>query len=472
MTASFKGEGGEYHPGFLTPKMSKYNDDDCLALLPGCCCEERKTLTDTFKKIVDKLRVSPTGSHMALITFGSEAKSSFTFADRNYHNADTLKAKAKEAISYVPKHDGTRTDLAEDLAVKDVFTRSGGDRPSFEQRVKIIVAGIGSELSSADARENLEKVAGEDKDVTTYGNFEDLSDQLNNLTRKVCPPIDGQYTPWSKFSSCSKTCGEGFQTRTRTCTKPPPSKCGKDCIGADKETRSCTENPVIDGRYADWSESECNAKCGGGTLTRTRGCTHPPPNICGKACIGPAKETITCNEEECPRCPVDLAFVFDSSDTIGVRALEDAKMLVKKMVKGLELGADESRVALVVFADKVEVKARFSENLSVKQFKDMVQNMKSIGSRTLIDKALVETKLVFKEGRDDVYKIAVVLTDGMQSEDHDTKSLLSTSEPLRRAGVRVIAVAIGTRASKGRLRLMTDSMDDVKEEDEALEYFQ
>ena len=171
-------------------------------------------------------------------------------------------------------------------------------------------------------------------------------------------------------------------------------------------------------------------------------------------------------------CPVDLAFVFDSSDTIGVGALEDAKMLVKKMVKGLELGADESRVALVVFADKVEVKARFSENLSVKQFKDMVQNMKSIGSRTRIDKALVETKLVFKEGREDVYKIAVVLTDGKQSEDHDTKSLLSTSEPLRRAGVRVIAVAMGTQASKGRLRLMTDSMDDVKEEDEALEYFQ
>ena len=174
-------------------------------------------------------------------------------------------------------------------------------------------------------------------------------------------------------------------------------------------------------------------------------------------------------------CPVDLAFVFDSSDTIGVGALEDAKMLVKKMVKGLELGADESRVALVVFADKVEVKARFSENLSVKQFQDMVQNMESVGSigrRTRIDKALVETKQVFKEGRDDVYKIAVVLTDGIQSEGQDTKSLLSTSEPLRRAGVRVIAVAIGTQASKGRLRLMTDSMDDVKEEDEALEYFQ
>ena len=78
-------------------------------------------------------------------------------------------------------------------------------------------------------------------------------------------------------------------------------------------------------------------------------------------------------------CPVDLAFVFDSSDTIGVGALGDAKMLVKKMVKGLELGADESRVALVVFADKVEVKARFSENLSVKQFKESNTNRQGPG---------------------------------------------------------------------------------------------
>ena len=78
---------------------------------------------------------------MALITFGSDAKSSFTFADRNYHNADTIKAKAEEAISYVPKHDGTRTDLAEDLAVKDVFTSRGGDRPSFGNVMIILTDG-------------------------------------------------------------------------------------------------------------------------------------------------------------------------------------------------------------------------------------------------------------------------------------------------------------------------------------------
>ena len=103
--------------------------------------EERGQLTDIFNRTVDKLNVSSNGSHMAVITFGSNATSVFTFADTKYHDADTLKAKAAEAISYVPKHDGTRTDLAEDLAVKDVFTSSGGDRPSFGNAMIILTDG-------------------------------------------------------------------------------------------------------------------------------------------------------------------------------------------------------------------------------------------------------------------------------------------------------------------------------------------
>ena len=53
-------------------------------------------------------------------------------------------------------------------------------------------------------------------------------------------PIDGKYTKWSSWK-CSVTCGRGVETRTRTCTNPPPSNGGKDCkeIGPAKETRAC-----------------------------------------------------------------------------------------------------------------------------------------------------------------------------------------------------------------------------------------
>lgn len=101
---------------------------------------DRKQLNGIFDKIVDKLGVSPKGSHMAIITFGSDAKLIFTLAEKKYHNAETLKEKAKEAILFPPPKEGTRTDLAVDLAVKNVFTK-GGDRAKFRNVMIIFTDG-------------------------------------------------------------------------------------------------------------------------------------------------------------------------------------------------------------------------------------------------------------------------------------------------------------------------------------------
>lgn len=55
--------------------------------------------------------------------------------------------------------------------------------------------------------------------------------------------VDGGYTEWSLWSSCTKTCGGGRQMRTRNCTSPLPIDGGLDCadlgIGGDEESRQC-----------------------------------------------------------------------------------------------------------------------------------------------------------------------------------------------------------------------------------------
>ena len=44
---------------------------------------------------------------------------------------------------------------------------------------------------------------------------------------------------WSKYDECSELCGGGDQERTRTCTNPKPKHGGKDCVGAESQTRAC-----------------------------------------------------------------------------------------------------------------------------------------------------------------------------------------------------------------------------------------
>ena len=53
--------------------------------------------------------------------------------------------------------------------------------------------------------------------------------------------MDGGWTQWSSWSSCSKTCGVGSRTRTRTCTNPAPVGGGADCVGTNNRTKSCNE---------------------------------------------------------------------------------------------------------------------------------------------------------------------------------------------------------------------------------------
>ncbi|XP_070398484.1 adhesion G protein-coupled receptor B3 isoform X5 [Nothobranchius furzeri] len=124
--------------------------------------------------------------------------------------------------------------------------------------------------------------------------------QICNLSAEVKrPPKEGESgaEEWSQWSSCSVTCGQGSQVRTRTCVSPY----GTHCSGPLRESRVCNNTAPcpVHGVWEEWSPwSLCSFTCGRGHRTRTRMCA--PPQHGGRACDGPETQTKLCNIALCP----------------------------------------------------------------------------------------------------------------------------------------------------------------------------
>nr|XP_022335242.1 semaphorin-5B-like [Crassostrea virginica]XP_022335250.1 semaphorin-5B-like [Crassostrea virginica]XP_022335258.1 semaphorin-5B-like [Crassostrea virginica]XP_022335266.1 semaphorin-5B-like [Crassostrea virginica] len=124
--------------------------------------------------------------------------------------------------------------------------------------------------------------------------------------------IHGHWSEWTSWSKCSTTCGNGQQTRSRSCTNPPPMNGGEDCkpLSRDEEFKAsvrpfCVGNPAcpeppVDGNWSVWTPwSNCTANCNGGIQTRRRSCSNPLPQRGGIPCTGNKNEWRMCNSYTC-----------------------------------------------------------------------------------------------------------------------------------------------------------------------------
>jgi len=100
----------------------------------------------------------------------------------------------------------------------------------------------------------------------------------------------GKWGPYSAWSPCSVTCGQGIQTAKRECMAG--NICGAPCVGPNTKTRACGTAYLHSkwGPYGAWSP--CSVSCGLGSQSRTRVCLGG--NRCGAHCTGPALETRLC----------------------------------------------------------------------------------------------------------------------------------------------------------------------------------
>lgn len=124
---------------------------------------------------------------------------------------------------------------------------------------------------------------------------------------KIAGKINGGWTEWSEWSGCPKNCGCTIpEYRLRFCANPFPANDGKPCFGSSKEFRDCSNEICTgeprDGGFTEWTEwSSCSKTCGPGQQTRRRSCTNPRPLNGGKNCGDDMLERRSCtNPTPCP----------------------------------------------------------------------------------------------------------------------------------------------------------------------------
>ena len=106
------------------------------------------------------------------------------------------------------------------------------------------------------------------------------------------------WTEWTRWSSCSATCGGGSQSATRTVQATGG---GMECSGQPMKSQRCGNSKCpVSCVWSDWSSwSSCSVSCGGGSQSATRTVMRQATNG-GKECSGEPKKTQKCGESECP----------------------------------------------------------------------------------------------------------------------------------------------------------------------------
>ncbi|EMP24376.1 Semaphorin-5B, partial [Chelonia mydas] len=122
-----------------------------------------------------------------------------------------------------------------------------------------------------------------------------LVDDLLKTGKTSTRIINGGWSFWGAWSSCSRDCELGFRIRKRTCTNPEPKNGGLPCVGSAMEYQDCNPHPCPGG-WSDWSEwSLCNED---GIQYRSRYCEMHSPE--SSQCVGNSTQYQDCLYNEIP----------------------------------------------------------------------------------------------------------------------------------------------------------------------------
>lgn len=158
---------------------------------------------------------------------------------------------------------------------------------------------------------------------------------------------------------------------------------------------------------------------------------------------------------------MDMAFLLDSSSSAGQVGYQKQKAFVELVSESINMSPAGSRVGVISYSSKARLDVALKDHDNSDDLQAALSDLKFQGGRTRIDEAL---DLAFNDlftanagARPGVPRVAVLLTDGKETNITEYETLRSAVEPFKAEGIAVIVVGIGPNADLQRLRVLVDS---------------
>ncbi|RUS78774.1 hypothetical protein EGW08_013458 [Elysia chlorotica] len=295
-------------------------------------------------------------------------------------------------------------------------------------------------------------------------------------------PVYGQWSDWTEWSQCTRTCGGGIQFRNRACTSTNDVEA---CRGVYADAKSCNEDPCDqqNSLHADQveqsqsSHDNLHSKYGNApqlSSTSVKSASPlrsdyseaykadqgtPSPDISEHSGNIPPKQDSDHNAQVCTSGDrADIFILLDASSSLKLRNFRTTLSFSKDIVEAFNIGPDRVRVGLATFSNLIRNVIKLDRYTDKPSLLTAIDKIRYTGGTTLTHTALRAARTKFFTGqngaRDSAPHFLILVTDGQSTYPQKTKIEAAL---LAQENITALTIGVGSSVNEKELKLIASS---------------
>ncbi|XP_054619267.1 cartilage matrix protein isoform X1 [Dunckerocampus dactyliophorus] len=164
----------------------------------------------------------------------------------------------------------------------------------------------------------------------------------------------------------------------------------------------------------------------------------------------------------CKTRPTDLVFIVDSSRSVRPSEFEQVKVFLAKVIEGLDVGPNATRVGVVNYASRVKNEVSLKTHRTKAGLIKAVTKVEPLSTGTMTGLAIqFALNVAFSESEGarvkspDISKVAIIVTDGRPQDN-----VKDVAQRARDAGIEIFAIGVGRVDMSTLKQMASEPLDD------------